>query len=153
MIAASLLLIASVAHAQHYSPTLAVLENEASKDPAHADSLETARGDASTSFTGEKAATPAPPVDPSGKQYVMEGKSPIPGINIYTPKEDPNGDGHTDKPKAKPLISDKMTYGALGLGAALTVGGLFFTPLLFLGGLLLGAGAVLWFIGRKTKPK
>jgi hypothetical protein len=35
------------------------------------------------------------------------------------------------------------------VGAAATIAGLFFPPLLFLGGLGLGIGAVFWFIKRK----
>lgn len=135
-----------------YSPTLAVLENEANKDVSTGD-LESLKKNSGTTFTGEGTQEPAPPADPSGKHYVMEGTAPIPGINIYKPKEDPDGNGSTEKPEPKPLIDPKLTYGALGLGAAVTVAGLFFPPLLFLGGALMGAGAVLWFIGKKTKPK
>lgn len=156
----ALLLLACAASAQQseprprfYSPTLAVLESEAAKDPASASDLGSARGQAGAGFTGERAAPAAPPVDPSGKTYVMQGATPMPGVTIYTPKEDPTGDGQTGRTGPKPLVSSKLTYGALALGALATIGGLFFAPLLFLGGALLGAGAVLWFIGKKTKPK
>ena len=41
----------------------------------------------------------------------------------------------------------------LGVGAALTIAGIFFPPLLFLGGLALGIGAALWFLTGKKKKK
>lgn len=106
---------------------------------------------------GQPDKTPVSPMDekeplpaPTGSgHYIFEGHTPIKGVTIYTPKDDPTGNGRTEKPKPAGPISNKLVYGALGLGAAATIGGIFFAPLLFLGGLLLGAGAVCWFINRK----
>jgi hypothetical protein len=92
---------------------------------------------------------PAQQPAPHSGSYIFEGKTPIKGVTIYTPKDDPNGTGRTEKPKPQGPVSNKLVYGALGLGAAATIAGLFFTPLLFLGGLLLGAGAVLFYINKK----
>lgn len=152
------------AFTQAPSPTLDALTVEAEKDPSRAASTEGARTQASQGFTGETGGPQADaPVkktekDPGGS-YIMVGQSPMKGINIYTPKPDPNGTGSTDKPKPKDLVSKKMIYGAGGLGAAgiiggALLGGLFGGLLLVLGGALLGAAAVLWFVNRKaTKGK
>ena len=111
------------------------------------------------SASGEQEdGTPTSPMDekeppkndaPGSGHYIFEGHTPIKGVTIYTPKDDPTGNGRTEKPAAKGPISNTLVYGALGLGAAATIGGIFFPPLLFLGGLLLGAGAVCFFINRK----
>lgn len=94
------------------------------------------------------APTPRPGPTPGSGNYIFVGRTPIKGVTIYTPQDDPSGAGHTEKPKSKGPISNTMVYGSLGLGAALAIGGIWFTPLLLLGGLLLGAGAVLWYINR-----
>lgn len=109
-------------------------------------------------FVSADGKTPPPqdqlPADPKPRKagsgsYIFEGKTPIKGVTIYTPKEDPTGNGRTEKPAPEGPVSKKMLYGALLGGVAATIGGFFFPPLLFLGGLLLGAGAVLWFINKK----
>lgn len=169
MTAALLLLLASGAAAFH-SPTLEDLELLAERAPDSAASGEAARALAGADFTGETtvpgetvvptnaAVETAAPVEPDaparkgGNTYIFKGKSPIKGINIYTPELDPSGDGSTGEPEApEGPIKPWMTYGALGLGAALAVGGIWAPPLLLLGGILLGIGATLFFIDRKLK--
>ena len=94
-----------------------------------------------------------PPSDGSGADYYFEGKQPLNGITIYTPKK---GEGSTAG-GASP--TDKYgTYGkyAMIAGAALIVGGLLLgggpaIALGIIGGLLLGAGAVLSFLFGKKK--
>lgn len=144
------------------SPTLDALTVEARRDPASADTPEDASVQAGQSFTGQEsdpsAAAPVKQDPRGGGSYIMVGRSPIKGINIYTPKEDPNGSGTTEKPKPKPLVSRKMMLGSAGLGAGAVVGGallggLFGGLLLVLGGALLGAAAVMWFVNRKTGGK
>lgn len=89
------------------------------------------------------------PKPKGSNSYIFVGKTPIKGVTIYTPKEDPNGTGRTEKPKPQGPIKNWMVYGALGLGLLATIAGIFFPPLLFLGGLGLGAGAVLYAINKK----
>ncbi len=148
------------------SPTLDALTVEADKDPGRAASNEGARGQASEGFTGEKREPGADaPVYQQVKQdkdgggsYIMVGQSPLKGINIYTPRPDPNGRGSTEKPKPKDLVSKKVIYGGGILGAGAIVGGALLggflgALLLVAGGALLGAAAVLWFVNRKAKGK
>ena len=92
------------------------------------------------------------PSDDKGaiKRYIFEGHSDLKGVTIYTPKEDATGEGRTEEPKREPPVSNKIVYGALAAGAAAVVAGfLWFPPLLLLGGILLGAGAVMWYINKK----
>lgn len=163
------------------SPALDALEEEAGKDPAAAGTREASRQDASRGFTGERfqgvtvrslapvrtaqagsadqeeqepaSDEPAPAKKGGRPTYIFKGTSPMKGISIYKAVPDPNGDGSTDKPKSKELISGKIVYGALGAGLLLGILGLVLgAPLLALaGGLLLGAGAALWFVRRKLK--
>ncbi len=99
------------------------------------------------------AAAPVAKSDGSGADYYFEGKQPVNGITIYTPKK---GQGSTSG-GASP--TDKYgTYGkyAMAAGAALVIGGLLLggTPLVamaLVGGILLGAGAVLSFLFGKKK--
>ena len=74
-------------------------------------------------------------------------------MNLYTPVKDETGDEVTDEPKDAPDPLKKIKMGALGIGAALTIAGLWFPPLLFLGGLALGIGLALWFLTGKKKKK
>lgn len=94
---------------------------------------------------------PAPQGDPArGSSYHFEGRrTAIPNLTIYTPVKDEDGsDGSTTAPPAgrdwKALAVKALPY----LGAAATVGGFFFPPLLFLGGLLLGAWGALKLLSR-----
>jgi len=86
-----------------------------------------------------------------GKCYNFNGNSAMKGVTIYSPQEDPTCKAHTEAPPPKEgPISKKMIYGALGLGAAAVAAGfLLWPPALLIGGLLLGAGAVLWYINKK----
>ena len=98
-----------------------------------------------------RPAPPAPGGDPArGPSYHFEGRrTAIPNLTIYTPVKDEEGsDGSTTKP---PAGSDWKTTAVKALpfiGAAATVGGFFFPPLLFLGGLLLGAWGALKLLSR-----
>lgn len=94
------------------------------------------------------------PADGDNADYYFEGKKPLNGITIYTPKK---GNGTTSEgvsPTAK-----YGTYGklAIGIGVGLLVAGLLMggAPLVGLAlgaGLLIGAGAVLSFLfGAKKK--
>lgn len=91
--------------------------------------------------------------DKSGNpSYHFVGRR-IPNLNVvtYTPVADkPGEDGATDAPEKG---SDWRSWAPkllLGGGVAATVGGIFFPPLLFLGGLLLGAWGMLKLISAKT---
>lgn len=87
----------------------------------------------------------------TGKCYTFTGNSAMKGVTIYSPKEDPTCSEKPKEPAPKEgPISKKMVYGALGLGAAAVAAGfLLWPPALLIGGLLLGAGAVLWYINKK----
>jgi hypothetical protein len=112
---------------------------------------------------------PLPPDDPARPQiknggsdrYVFEGKSPMKGVTIYTPKEDPNGDGSTSGGEGpKPPFSKLMTWGAIGGGGALAAAGIIglalggpvglFAALLGIGAALLGGGIVMALVNRKA---
>ncbi len=84
-----------------------------------------------------------------GPSYHFEGSTPLKGVTIYTPREDKTGDERTEKPEPKNLVSPWITYGALAIGLAATIAGIFFPPLLFLGGLGLGVGGLLWYLNKK----
>lgn len=94
---------------------------------------------------------PAPSGDPArGPSYHFEGRrTAIPNLTIYTPVKDEEGsDGSTSAP---PAGSDWKTTAVKALpyvGAAATVAGFFFPPLLFLGGLLLGAWGAMKLLSR-----
>lgn len=151
------------------SKTFAALMAEEVKDPAALPRSEDAKASAGKAFTGEDGFSgltvkpgdagtaqdlggekPAPPKT-APPSYHFEGTTPIKGINIYTPVKDKGEDDQTTGPerKKKDLIDPRLTYGALGLGLAATIGGFFFAPLWFLGGLALGIGGLLWFINKK----
>jgi hypothetical protein len=95
---------------------------------------------------------PAAP-DGEGADYYFEGKKPLNGITIYTPVK---GQGSTSG-GASP--TDKYgTYGKYAiiggvalLGVGLLLGGTPLVALALVGGLLIGAGAVLSFLFGKKK--
>lgn len=106
---------------------------------------------------GEGQAVPsAEPARPSGDtprlgdSYHFEGRrSAMPNLTIYTPVKDPPGrEGSTTSPGAggdwKQTAIKALPY----VGAAAAIGGLFFPPLLFLGGLLLGAWGAMKLMSR-----
>lgn len=104
---------------------------------------------------GVPAARPAPaPADGKrpalGDSYHFEGRrSAMPGLTIYTPVKDPPGrEGSTTSPGGggdwKQTAIKALPY----VGAAATIGGFFFPPLLFLGGLLLGAWGAMKLLSR-----
>lgn len=96
------------------------------------------------------AGTPNPG---EGTDYYFEGKKPLNGITIYTPVK---GDGSTSGG-----ASPTEKYGAYGkyavigglalLGVGLALGGTPLVALALIGGLLIGAGAVLSFLFGKKK--
>jgi hypothetical protein len=158
------------------SPALDLLNGVAGEDPSNAPTRESSQEQAALGFSiktlrpvgfvspnadDEQSSAPVIPAMPNEEEFVpvqkppmiFSGVTPFKGLTLYTAKADPEGTGRTEKPDVKPPIARKWVWGALGAGAAATIGGLFFPPLLFVGGLLLGAGAVLWFINRKVTKK
>lgn len=135
------------------SPTLRLLQAEAGRDLAAAPTLEDAKNQAGTTYTGEKAQDKASG-DKSGPSYHFKGETPIDGITIYTPEADAPGNDTTKAPEKK---TDWKPYAFLGAGVALAVAGAFLVGpnpvagglLLLLGGICLGIGGLLWFINRK----
>jgi len=95
----------------------------------------------------------APPTDGTNTDYYFEGKKPLNGITIYTPVK---GDGATSGGESPTDKYGKWgKYAIIGgvalLGIGLVLGG---GPLVvgaLLGGLLIGAGAVLSFLFGKKK--
>lgn len=164
------------------SPTFDMLSIEAQKDPASRATAAEARSEAADGYDGqgvkgihiqslkpvsyvpfggsangdalEEPVEPPPTKAKSGQDsYHFEGRQPVKGINIYTPVKDQRGDEGTGKPEAPANPFKKYMYIAAGAAVALTVAGIFFPPLLFLGGFFAGAAAVLWYMGRKTAGK
>ena len=98
-------------------------------------------------------AASAGPSNGSGADYYFEGKKPLNGITIYTPKK---GEGSTTGG-----TSPTEKYGAYGkyaiiggvalLGVGLLLGGAPLVALALVAGLLIGAGAVLSFLFGKKK--
>lgn len=98
---------------------------------------------------GTGALQPAPdpgrpaagPAGTPGASYHFEGRrAAIPNLTIYTPVKDAEGqDGSTRTPPKGGGWKKYLMPGMAVLGAAATIGGFFFPPLFFLGGLLLGA--------------
>lgn len=157
------------------SPTLEALIQEGEKDPAALPTSEDAKTTAATGYTGEgfqgltvKTLTPVGYQDPRGEgevaieenpepprgktgpsRYKFVGNSPMKGLTIWSPKESEREDENNEEPEKKSLVSPWLVYGALGVGLLATIAGIFFPPLLFLGGLGLGVGAVLWYLNEE----
>ena len=102
----------------------------------------------------KKAPTEQPaPRDPAGDNadYYFQGKKPLNGITIYTPVK---GGGSTTEGEAP---TDKYgKYAIIGglalVGVGLLLGGAPLVAAALIGGLLIGAGAVLSFLfGKKKK--
>ena len=99
------------------------------------------------------APAPRPASDGSGVDYYFEGKQPVNGITIYTPKK---GDGSTTGGAAP---TEKYgTYGkyAIGAGALVVVGAVLAGGPIGIGlavgdDAIIGAGAVLSFLFGKKK--
>ncbi len=143
-----------------HMPTLAILQQEAAKDPASKRTLEGAKNTAATGFTGENEKRESQAVagtdDGTAKRpnsYHFKGNAPFKGVTIYTPEADEPGNEDTSEPAPEKTLFDWIHKPLLAVGAAATIGGFFFAPLLFLGGLLLGAGAILWYLNSKIKKR
>lgn len=103
---------------------------------------------------GEGQAQPAPSrpggeTPKLGDSYHFEGRrAAIPNLTIYTPvKDKPGTDGSTTSPGGgdwKQTAVKALPY----VGAAAAIGGFFFPPLWFLGGLLLGAWGAMKLMSR-----
>lgn len=92
----------------------------------------------------------APGTPRLGDSYHFEGRrAAIPNLTIYTPVKDPPGrEGSTTSPGGGGDWKQTAVKALPYLGAAATIGGLFFPPLLFLGGLLLGAWGAMKLLSR-----
>lgn len=134
------------------SLTMELLQAEADRDPAAMTSLEDVKGAADEGFDKKPAAVQAATKPDS---YHFKGATPVQGISIYTPVKDERGDEGTSRDPAKnPLEAlPKYTKIAAGVGLLGLIAGFFFPPAWILGGIGIGAAAVLWFIGKKLKPK
>ena len=98
--------------------------------------MDDVKNQAAQAFTGE------------GPSYHFEGATPFPGFTIYNPVRDSPGNDSTNVEKPKyDWKKDWRVYA--GGAAAVTAGGIFFSPLLFLGGLLAGVGLVLYVLEKK----
>jgi len=160
--------------------TLEALRSEAAADPAALGSRESAAVQSGRSFdrsftiqtlvpveyvplTGEPRKNPLPDAPPApapsngdgtNTDYYFQGTKPLNGITIYTPVK---GEGSTSGGESP---TDKYgTYGKYAiiggvalLGIGLLLGGAPLVAAALIGGLLIGAGAVLSFLfGGKKK--
>lgn len=88
----------------------------------------------------------------AGADYYFEGKKPLNGITIYTPVKGEGSTSGGDSPTAKYGKYGKYAVagGVALLGVGLALGGTPLVALALVGGILIGAGAVLSFLfGRK----
>lgn len=162
------------------SATLEALSSQAAADPAALPSREDASARAGRSFDqsftiqtltpvehvrfGEPRRNPPPaleetPAPPraenpgAGADYYFEGKKPLNGITIYTPVKGEGSTSGGDAPTAKYGRYGKFAVlgGVALLGVGLALGGTPLVALALVGGLLIGAGAVLSFLFGKKK--
>lgn len=101
----------------------------------------------------EKPKATIPP-DGEGADYYFEGTKPLNGITIYTPVKGQGSTAGGQSPTAKYGAYGKyaMIGGAALLGVGLLLGGTPLVALALVGGLLIGAGAVLYYLfGGKNK--
>ena len=101
----------------------------------------------------ESVAEPKTPNPGEGADYYFEGKKPLNGITIYTPVKGQGSTTEGDSPTAKYGAYGK--YAVIGgvalVGVGLLLGGAPLVALALIGGLLIGAGAVLSFLFGKKK--
>jgi hypothetical protein len=101
----------------------------------------------------EPAAQPPAGNPGAGTDYYFEGKKPLDGITIYTPVKGEGSTSGGDSPTAK--YGKYGKYAVIGgvalLGVGLALGGTPLVALALVGGLLIGAGAVLSFLFGKKK--
>jgi hypothetical protein len=164
------------------SATLEALRSEAAADPAaltaregasvrsgqafdHGFTIQTLAPVEYAAFPGEPRKNPPPtvqetappkkaPSDGENADYYFEGKKPLNGITIYTPVKGQGSTSEGESPTAKYGKYGKyaMIGGAVLLGAGLLLGGAPLVAAALIGGLLIGAGAVLSFLfGKKKK--
>lgn len=160
--------------------TLEALSSQAAVDPAAFTTREGASVHAGSSFdrgftvetltpveyvaVGEPRRNPPPTIEETppapraenpgaGADYYFEGKKPLNGITIYTPVKGEGSTSGGDSPTAKYGRYGK--YAVIGgvalLGLGLAVGGGPLVALALVGGMLIGAGAVLSFLFGKKK--
>ncbi|PIR18653.1 MAG: hypothetical protein COV48_06355 [Elusimicrobia bacterium CG11_big_fil_rev_8_21_14_0_20_64_6] len=107
--------------------------------------------------TPEKPAKPEDtagnPSDGTNTDYYFEGTKPLNGITIYTPVKGEGSTSGGESPTAKYGAYGKyaLAGGAALLVAGLALGGTPLVALALLGGILIGAGAVLSFLFGKKK--
>jgi hypothetical protein len=89
------------------------------------------------------------PLPPRGKTYIFEGSSKIPGVKIYSPKEDPTGDGRTVAPK-EGLGGGLLMYGGIGAAAGLALVFTSVNPFIILAVTVVAVLAALFFFNRKS---
>lgn len=103
----------------------------------------------------EEATPPAKPAENPGEgsDYYFEGKKPLNGITIYTPVKGEGSTSEGESPTAKYRQYGKyaMIGGAALLVVGAALGGAPLVALALVGGLLIGAGAVLSFLFGKKK--
>lgn len=158
--------------------TLEALRSEAAVDPAALTNRESAAVQSGKGFDGsftiqtlvpveyvpltgaprpKKEVPPAPKPgagDGTNTDYYFEGKKPLNGITIYTPVKGEGSTSGGESPTDKYGKYGKYAIigGAVLLGIGLLVGGGPLVAAALIGGLLIGAGAVLSFLfGGKKK--
>jgi hypothetical protein len=177
---ALLLAAPAAANPAAMTATLEAIQSQAAVDPAALANREEASAKAGKSFdhgftiqtltpveyvplTGEprKSAPPrieekpkdAKPADGTDTDYYFEGKQPLNGITIYTPVKGQGSTAGGNSPTDKYGSYGKYAIGGglalLAAGAAL--GGTPLVALALVGGLLIGAGAVLAYLFGKKK--
>ena len=101
----------------------------------------------------EPAVEPKAPNPGEGADYYFEGKKPLNGITIYTPVKGQGSTTEGDSPTAKYGTYGKYSVigGVALVGVGLLLGGAPLVALALIGGLLIGAGAVLSFLFGKKK--
>lgn len=144
------------------SPAMRQLEEIEGKRPDEEPTKEAAGAASSLGFTVKTLAPvgfvgepPSPqPEEPqqapgARPRYVFEGKTPMPGVSIYTPKPDPTGEGKTEAaPPKEGMGSGLMMYGGLAVGVGLVAAGV--NPLIVFALVLAAAMAMLFVFNRKS---
>ncbi|MBI5631585.1 MAG: hypothetical protein HY921_11970 [Elusimicrobia bacterium] len=141
------------------SPALDQLALEAGRDPGALTGAEGLKASAGTGFTGGDPAPAAALASERADAWELDilgegGRSPAPNLRANIPPVGQGKKAEKDKKKSsrakEGIIPSMYIYGALGLGALATAAAIFFfPPLLFLGGVGVGIGGLLWYINSK----